>query len=64
MLRKYGIVQKISKIPWKQQKQLWIKFRKIPTRMSAVTFSVKLLPANMGFMGIPMLPANMGIVAD
>ena len=36
----------------KQQKQLWIlfqTFRKIPMGTSVVKFSVKLLPASMGF---------------
>ena len=43
---------KVPKSQCKQQKQIWIllyTFRKIPTGIFAVKFSVKLLPANEGF---------------
>ena len=51
MLHKYSIIQNFKE-NMKVTEQLWILFYKfliIPTGMSAVKFSVKLLPANRDF---------------
>ena len=52
MLHKYSTVQNFKKSMKATEAVVDIvlyKFRKIPAGMSAVKFSVKLLPANMGF---------------
>ena len=52
MLHNYSIVQNFKDAIKATETALWIlfyKFQKTPMGMSAVKFSVKLLPANMGF---------------